>query len=525
MSRRDKQERPEPGDRARRIGTAFLAIAFLAGSLLAGCASAPAAGTKERLAVGDSSAKEQGAGALREEEPELSRAAMGATPSRPASPGTSLPAPESPEISPPAAPTSATQPDTAPQGSLGTQGGQAAVVKSAQAGSIASGVPAAASAASESTKPAPSLPSASAASNTPASAAVATTSKPSGPTTDTALSKGASTGPTLPRPADFGQRGLAELSTLELDGKIPCVLWNTEGRRMATGLLVFGGYSTARSPEASGAGALALALLAREIASASGDPQLTATIVDLGRGDLGILFEGRPATVFGALSDSRGIANAPSFMRPGYPVVALQSALRALRLAAETRAVEGEGASAPDLGEISSLLEANLESARRAWGASYSRSSLLAVISADRRSLASSALDTSPLKRSGPLPLLDGQAALILSAETAALGEGRETTPPWRLTASGVALSPGMSGIAAAAFGTTPQPQSLARAKARALYRLFGAGDDGRGVFAIALDLLAGGDGSLPFRLASAIEGMDAARLVGALGGISGEKP
>lgn len=304
----------------------------------------------------------------------------------------------------------------------------------------------------------------------------------------------------------FGQRALASMSVIRIGGGLECLYWNAAGRTMASALLLFRGFAATETVENAGSAALALALFSRELVADADDVSLTARLVDLEGGSLGILIDGRPEQVYAALASAPLRARSPAFMGADYPEVEWQGALRTLRMGAlegHMGGLEGQvGGRQGDgwrLGTTKGLYTADIASARDAWRRGFSMESLRSVLIADSLLTATSApfaaawakgRSFSWARASGT----DRQGARIVLAEYRADGSAFPGAAP---------RAPGSGGDFDAS--------RLASAKARALAGLFGRGDGA--IIAMGLDLAAGGDGALPFLLADSIEASDAMEL------------
>ena len=296
---------------------------------------------------------------------------------------------------------------------------------------------------------------------------------------------------------------------------------------MATALLVFPGIASTESFETAGSSALALALLARELVAKAEDPIMRANIVDLGKASLGILIEGERAPLAALIAGSSALMAGPAFLGDGFSDVEWQAALRRLRMVAQSKAIEGRAAADWRLGSEKGLLSADLKSARLAWERGFSKKSVEAVFIADAGTSSPSVLFAGSSTVAGPSasrpfeavarPGLAREGALAVLAEYLAERASPSPARAWSLSAEGLSIDRSLVGLLPAVIpvpaSTTVRDAALSRAKARALFRLFGDGGDRMAAIDMGLDLAAGGDGSLPFLLAAAIESTDGAGL------------
>lgn len=307
-------------------------------------------------------------------------------------------------------------------------------------------------------------------------------------------------GPSGPA-ADFGERALAKLSRRSLPGGLELLLWDCRGRSLATALLGFD-RSSAGAREAQALD-LALALFAREAAKSSADPLLRANLVELGSGPA-LLFEGRSLPLLGLLSTLADRLSAPAFLAAAYPESGFQSVLAELRL----EALRGDGGKA--LAE--EYFGLDLEAARQAWRASIGTAKPRLVLSADLRLLGGDAALAEASARPLPglaRPGLDSLAARVLLAEYLSSRGPASAARAWTVSKGDLEPGGGFAGISA----PLPSPADLRLARARSLEDLFAPGAV---LLAMAEDLGKGGDGSLPFRLATALRTCDLAALGGA---------
>ena len=194
-----------------------------------------------------------------------------------------------------------------------------------------------------------------------------------------------------------------------------------------------------------GSAALALVLFARQLVEASGDPSMTANLVDLGGGSLAILLEGEPAGLVAALDNLNAVLAKPEFLDALFPAAEWQSALRRLRIGAETRALEGKTGSEWRLGDTQGLFGTDIVGARSAWESGFSPGRTEVVLVADARRLAISSAFAATIAGSFPFspvarPDLSEKASIAILSEYIGATDGRGVDPPWRLAAGGIAL-------------------------------------------------------------------------------------
>ncbi len=329
--------------------------------------------------------------------------------------------------------------------------------------------------------------------------------------------------------ASFGERALAAMSTVGIGAERGCLFWNAGGRTRATGMVVFAGFAEAETQEGAGSAALALALVAKELDEGKRIDAMTARLVDLGGGSLGILIEGDPVRVFEALASFPALASRPAFLETNYPEADWQDALRTLRISALGADASGGIGTGWRLGTAQGLFAANLASARQAWRSAFAKDRMKYILIADRATLSASPGFAAALATQKPFPIrerpsLENQGAQVVLAEYLALKSGYTGDLSWTLSNRGPSISetflrqipasyrsaiPERPGKALAA-GAMPL---ILAAKTQALYGLFGDGRGERVAIAMGLDLAAGGDGSLPFVLGDEIESCDAAAL------------
>ncbi|HUX41139.1 MAG TPA: hypothetical protein VMV83_08260 [Rectinemataceae bacterium] len=336
--------------------------------------------------------------------------------------------------------------------------------------------------------------------------------------------------------ANFGERALAAMSTISFSAGQECLFWNTGGRTMATGMLAFPGFAEAETQEDAGSAALALALIAKELDGGNRSAAMTARLVDLGGGSLGILVEGNPRIVVRALASFPALASRPAFLEANYPEAEWQDALKILRISALGADASGGPGKGWRLGTAQGLFAADLARARDAWRSAYTKDRTRSILIADRAALADSPDFAAALPTENPFPArerprLEDQGAQVVLAEYLALKSGNAGELPWNLGPRGAAISESFLRLIPSAFRSTGPANPgkvlaaatmprFAAAKTQALYELFGDGRGERAAIAMGLDLAAGGDGSLPFILGDAIEATDAAALTIAAGNL-----